>query len=309
VLTSHATSAEQRGAAAFAERGRSLGAALRSTGKFLRTKPLGAFGALIVLALVLTALIGPTVAPYPVNESVKQDGRSLQYAKPSREHLFGTDIYGRDVFSRVLVGARTTVTISLIAMSIGAAGGLFLGMVSGYFAGKTDLLLQRVMDAVMAFPGLVLAMTVVAFIGTEMRNVFLVVGILVIPGFQRLIRGAVLAEKETAYVLAARAIGAGNLRIMFRHILLNVLPLLIVVVSIGMGGIVLIEAGLSYLGLGTPAPTPSWGRDFGEARTVVVSYPWLAIFPGAAIALVVLGFNLFGDALRDVLDPRLRGGR
>lgn len=285
-----------------------LSRALRQAATFSRRKPLGAFGGAIIVLLVLLAIFGPWLAPHGANESLKNsEGSVLQYEGPGSGHLLGTDQYGRDALSRLLLGARTTLVVALVSMSIAALGGVVFGTVSGYVGGWVDIVVQRLMDGLMAFPGLILAMMVIAFLGNTWLNLFLTIGVLFIGGFQRIVRSAVLSTKTATYVEAARSIGASHSRILLRHILPNIMAVVIVIVSIGMGSIVLIEAGLSYLGLGAQAPTPSWGRDFADARTVVRQYWWLGVFPGLAISLVIISFNLLGDALRDVLDPRLRG--
>jgi len=233
----------------------------------------------------------------------------LQYSSPGSGHLLGTDKFGRDMFSRLLLGARTTLLIALLSTFTAIAGALVVGMVSAFAGAWIDIGIQRFMDALMAFPGLILAMMMIAVLGHSWFALFVAVGMLYIGGFQRIIRSAVLSTKSSQYVEAARTIGASDVRIAVRHILPNIMPVVIVIASLAMGAVVLIEAGLSYLGLGAPAPAPSWGRDFAEGRTVIRAYWWLGLFPGIAISLVVLGFNLLGDALRDVLDPRLQGAR
>ncbi|MCC6382660.1 MAG: ABC transporter permease [Dehalococcoidia bacterium] len=286
---------------------RLAGRALGAVWIFCRRKPLGAAGGLIIALLVVLAILGPLLAQHGPNESLKDaDGRVVQYAEPGASHPLGTDQYGRDVLSRLLLGARTTLAVALVSMAIAAAGALLFGTLSAYAGGWVDIVIQRLMDALMAFPGLVLAMLVIALFGNTWLNLFVTIGVLFIGGFQRIVRSAVLSTKASTYVEAAQAIGASHPRILVRHILPNIMAVVIVVVSIGMGSIVLIEAGLSYLGLGAQAPTPSWGRDFADARTVVRTYWWLGLFPGLAISLVTIAFNLLGDALRDVLDPRQR---
>jgi ABC-type dipeptide/oligopeptide/nickel transport system permease subunit len=263
---------------------------------------------MVVLLLVLIAIFGPLLAPHGANESLRSaSGRIQQYARPGPGHVLGTDQYGRDALSRLLLGARTTLLVSLVATVTAVVGGIFFGMLSAYAGGWTDTIIQRFMDALIAFPSLILAMMMLAFLGDSWLTLFITVGVLFIGGFQRIIRSAVLSAKTAPYVEAARSVGASDIRIALLHILPNTMAVIIVIVSLAMGTIVLIEAGLSYLGLGAPAPAPSWGRDFADARTVVQSYWWLGLFPGIAIALVVVGFNVLGDALRDVLDPRLRG--
>ncbi|HLZ69774.1 MAG TPA: ABC transporter permease [Dehalococcoidia bacterium] len=273
--------------------------------RLLRSQPLGVFGLLVILALILVAILAPQIAPY--------DPTSIQFhnlLRPNATNLFGTDDKGRDIFSRVIYGSRTSLEVGIIATAVGVIGGTFIGLVSGYFGGWSDMAIQRVMDAMMAFPILILALIMIAVVGPSIRNLMAIVGVAIIPGIGRIVRGIVLSEKENMYVEAARTLGARPERIIFRHILPNLLAPLIVIATSLLAGAILIEASLSFLGLGTPPPTPSWGADLsGQAQRYFTHAPWMAIFPGAALSLVVLGFNLLGDALRDILDPRLRGGR
>jgi peptide/nickel transport system permease protein len=269
----------------------------------LRAQPLGAAGLLVILLLVLTAVFAPLIAPY---DPTSTEFRSLR--SPNSTNLFGTDDKGRDIFSRVIYGSRTSLKVGIIATAIGVIGGALVGLISGYLGGWSDTIIQRLMDAMMAFPTLILALIMIAVLGTSIVNLMIVVGVAIIPGVGRIIRGVVLSEKQNQYVEATRSIGAGSPRIVFRHILPNLMPVVIVIATSLLAGAILIEAGLSFLGLGTPPPTPSWGADLsGQARRFFIHAPWMAIFPGLAISLVVLAFNLLGDALRDVLDPRLRG--
>lgn len=274
-------------------------------GKALRTarhQPLGVLGLAIVTALVLTAFLARFIAPF---DPTSIENRSLQ--SPSSKHLFGTDDKGRDVFSRVVYGSQVSLKIGLIATFIGSLGGAFIGIVSGYFRGAVDMLLQRMMEALQAFPFIILALIMIAIFGTSIVKLMIVVGIAIIPGIGRILRSAVLGEGAKLYVEAARSTGATAPRIMFFHILPNVAPYLIIVATSLLGSAILIEAGLSFLGFGTPPPTPSWGGDLsGNAQRFFVHAPWMAIFPGIALSLVVLGFNLLGDSLRDLLDPRQR---
>jgi peptide/nickel transport system permease protein len=271
--------------------------------RLMRTQPLGAASLVVIVALVLTAVFAPAIAPY---DPTSTEFRSLQ--SPNGTNLFGTDDKGRDVFSRVIYGSRTSLKVGIIATAIGVIGGALVGLISGYFGGWADTIIQRLVDAMMAFPTLILALIMIAVLGTSIVNLMIVVGIAIIPGVGRIIRGVVLSEKQNQYVEATRAVGAGSARVVFRHILPNIMAPLIVIATSLLAGAILIEAGLSFLGLGTPPPTPSWGADLsGQARRFFIHAPWMAIFPGLAISLVVLAFNLLGDALRDVLDPRLRG--
>ena len=273
--------------------------------RLMRSQPLGTAGLVIILVLVFMAIFAPLLAPY---DPTSIEGRSLR--APSSEHFFGTDDKGRDVLSRVIHGSRTSLEVGIIATFVGVVGGTLVGLLSGYFGGWIDTIFQRLMDSLQAFPTLILALIMVAVVGSSIVNLMVVVGIAIIPGVGRIIRGIVLSEKQNQYVEAARATGAGTGRIVFRHLLPNLAAPLIVIATSLLAAAILVEAALSFLGLGTPPPTPSWGGDLsGQARRYFTHAPWMAIFPGAAISLVVLGFNLLGDALRDVLDPRLRGSR
>jgi peptide/nickel transport system permease protein len=270
--------------------------------RVLRQQPLGLLGLAIVLLLIVTAIGAPLIAPY--------DPTSIEFLNlqsPSSAHVFGTDDKGRDIFSRVVYGSRTSLEIGLIATIIGSAGGAILGIACGYFRGAFDMVAQRISDALQSFPFLILALIMVAVFGTSLVKLMIIIGIAIIPGVGRVVRGAVLAESNSMYVESAHATGASALRIMFRHILPNVAAPIVVIATSLLGSAILIEAGLSFLGFGTPPPAPSWGADLsGNARQFFVHAPWMAIFPGLALSVVVLGVNLMGDAARDMLDPRLR---
>lgn len=269
----------------------------------LRHHPLGMFGFAGIIVLVAAAVFAPWVVPYnPSNQDFALlDG-------PSLAHPFGTDSLGRDILSRVIYASRVELTVSLTAVFLGVALAAVVGMVSGYFGGITDSTIQRVNDVWLAFPGLILLLIISAVLGPSPRTLVIALVIGTIPGTSRIVRGAVLSEKNNAYVEAARVIGCSQFRIMFRHVLPQIVPLIIVIISIAIPSIALLGASLSFLGLGLPPPTPSWGGDLsGDARSYFESAPWMAIFPGAALSLTVLSFNLLGDAMRDILDPRLRG--
>jgi peptide/nickel transport system permease protein len=266
---------------------------------------LGVLGLAVILMLVLTAVFAPVLAPY---DPTSTQFRSLR--KPNAVNYFGTDDKGRDIFSRVIHGSRTSLEVGIIATAVGVIGGTLVGLFSGYFGGWTDTIIQRVMDALMAFPVLILALIMIAVVGSSIRNLMVVVGIAIIPLIGRIVRGAVLSEKQNAYIEAARTIGARPGRVLLRHILPNLFAPLIVIATSLLAASILVEASLSFLGLGTPPPTPSWGTDLsGQARRFFMHAPWMAVFPGVALSLVVFGFNLLGDSLRDILDPRLRGSR
>lgn len=267
-----------------------------------RKQPLGVIGLFIVIMLVLMAIFAPVIAPY---DPISIDAPSLE--APSSDHYFGTDARGRDVFSRVVYGSRISLQVGLIATFVASLGGALIGLISGYFKGRVDMILQRFMDSMQSIPFLVLALVLVSLFGNEIWKLMIVVGIAIMPGQGRVLRSVVLRESGTLYIEAARSIGATSPRIMFRHILPNIAPSMIILGSSLLGAAILIEAGLSFLGFGTPPPAPSWGGDLsGSARQFFVRAPWMAIFPGAALSLVVLGVNLMGDSLRDILDPRMR---
>jgi len=264
--------------------------------------PLGLAGLLLVLTLVVVGSLAPFIAPHGQNEMT-----FIPFQGPSWGHPFGTDKLGRDILSRVIFGARISLAVGFLSVVGGTAAGTVVGMVSGYFGLWVDNLIQRIVDTVMAFPALILLLIIISVLGPSIRNVVIVIGIGIIPGVSRVIRGAVLAEKQNQYVEAAQAMGASSFRVVFRHLMPNVMPLAIVIATTLLGGAILAEASLSFLGLGVPPPNPSWGADVSLARNTFPVHVWWAFFPGLAIALTVLGFNFLGDTLRDILDPRLRG--
>ena len=277
---------------------------LAHVGSFFRKKPLGAIGGVALMAIVLTAIAAPLIAPFSPLEADYGD----RLVPPSATHLFGTDIFGRDMFSRIVFGARISLYVGLVSVLIGTVVGVIVGITTAYFGGWLDILFQRFMDALMGFPGLVLALALVVALGASLNNVVIAIAVGFAPRMGRLARSAALSIKEEDYVLASRAIGLTPLRIMWRHVLPNCFAPLLVLATGFLGGAIITEAGLSFLGLGVPPPHASWGRMLQNAvRQHLESSPWLAIFPGLALTVTVFGFNLFGDALRDVLDPRLRG--
>lgn len=260
---------------------------------------MGTIGAIILGFLILTAIIGPFLVPYS-----PQSIEFKAFEKPSPTHPFGTDKLGRDVFSRVVYGARISLGIGFAATAIAAIGGTMVGVISAYFGGWVDYVVQRATEVVMSFPSLILLIILVAAVGASIRNVIFILGIGAIPIMSRLVRSIVLSEKEQPYIEAARALGATNRRILFVHILPSALPLAAILASLSLGAMVLAEAALSFLGLGVPVPNPSWGADMsGNARSYFQQAPWLAIFPGLAISLTILGANLVGEAVRDIIDP------
>ena len=227
---------------------------------------------------------------------------------PSADHYFGGDHLGRDVFSRIVHGARISLVVGIIASFIGCTIGMAVGVISVHFGGATDLAVQRVIDAMIAFPTLILAIAIMAALGASIMNVVIALSIVYVPSTARVLRAQYLAIKEMDYVLAARSIGAGSIRIMIKHMIPNAFALYLVIVTFHLGGAIIAEASLSFLGVGSPPDEPSWGGMLsGAASQYVALAPWLAFFPGAAIFVVVFSWNVLGDALRDVLDPRLRG--
>ncbi len=273
-----------------------------SLGRAARAKPLGAVSAVIVLALTLTAVFAPLIAPH---DPVKPNGL-ITRQKPSAEHIFGTDQVGRDIFSRVIYGARPSLQVGIYSVMAGTLVGSLLGLISGYFRRWVDVVIQRIMDAILSVPPLVLAVAVAAVLGIGLRNTVIAISIVFTPAAARIVRAATLSVREQQYIEAARSIGGHDWHIILRHVLPNVAAPIIVVASIQVGNAILAEAALSFLGLGTQVPRPSWGADMAAARSVVVIAVWVSLFPGLAISLTVLSFNLLGDALRDLLDPRLR---
>ena len=271
--------------------------------KFVRTKPLGTAGAAIIVLMALAAVCADLIAPYDVYEINQQ----LQFAPPSLAHWLGTDEFGRDVLTRLIYGARIALFIGFAASFLGSTTGAVVGVLSAYLGGKTDLWLQRLMDIMLAFPLLVLALAIVTVLGRSIPNLIVAIAIPIIPRTARIVRASALAAKEHVYVEAARAVGSSHLRVMVRHLVPNVMAPFLIVLTAQLGSAILTEASLSFLGLGTAEPTPSWGLMLsGGAPMYAEKAPWLAIFPGLAISLAVFGFNLFGDSLRDALDPKLR---
>lgn len=270
---------------------------------FARKRPLGAVGAALVVLTALLALTANYVAPY---DPLHNDYAAMLVA-PSRAHWLGTDSFGRDVLSRIIFGSRTAMTVGLGASLIGATLGSLIGLTSAYFGGRVDLLVQRVMDVFFAFPVIVLALAVVAILGTGPQNVILAIATPMVPRCARVVRAAALGVREMPYIDAARASGYGHRRIILRHMLPNVMAPILIMTTAFLGEAILLEASLSFLGLGVQEPTAAWGLMLrGAAAEFAESAPWMAIFPGVAISLAVFGFNLFGDSLRDALDPRLR---
>ena len=271
--------------------------------KFCKDKPLGAFGGAVAFLLILLAFIAPLVATH---DPELTDYRAV-LASPSAEMLLGGDQIGRDVFSRLIYGTRISLLVGILSVLFGVTIGLAVGLVSGYFGGAVDLGVQRLMDAVMAFPALIMALSIMAVMGASIMNVIIALAVIFVPGAARTIRSQALSIKETDYVLAARAIGVSDVRIMVRHMAPNLAATYIVLATISLGWAIVVEASLSFLGVGVPPNVPTWGGMLTGATKYVETAWWVAVFPGLAIALVVFAWNLLGDALRDVLDPKLRG--
>ena len=272
--------------------------------RFCRKKPLGAAGGVIMLLILLTAVFADQLQTYdPIATDAAQS-----LAPPSWEHWLGSDHLGRDIYSRIVHGARVSLMVGVASTLMGSVLGGIIGLLSAYVGGKTDLITQRFMDILQGLPLLVLALVMSAALGPSVGNVILAISIPIIPRAARVIRASVLTIREMQYVEAARAIGLRHLRIAFRHILPNTMGPFIVLATAQLGGAILVEAALSFLGVGVPEPYPSWGRMLSvSAAEYAQKAPWLVLFPGVAISLAVFGSNLLGDALRDTLDPRLRG--
>ena len=272
--------------------------------RLVKEKPLGTVGAVITLLLLLTGIFAEFLAPYGMNECTAD-----YLVSPSARFWLGTDNLGRDLLSRIIFGARISVIVGLSGAILGTAISTFIGIVSGYFGGKFDLIVQRFVDAWMCFPSLVIMMVLITMIGTGILQVIIVISVMLGINGSRIIRGAVMSVKENVYVEAARAIGCSNTRIIVRHLLPNIVGPVLMIFSVRVAEAILIEASLSFLGFGIPPPEPSWGGMLsGTGRTYMFMAPWIAIWPGLALAIVVYGVNMFGDAVRDILDPRLRGG-
>ena len=271
--------------------------------RLFREKPLGAFGAVFCLIFLFAGIFADILAPYGYNQIMPIN----RMKPPGWQFWFGTDNLGRDIFSRVLYGARLSVIIGLSAAAIATFISLVIGIVSGYMGGKLDMIVQRFVDAWLSFPGLVILIVVVAVVGPGMPQVIGILGVQGGIGGSRIIRSAVLSVREQSYVHAAQSIGGTSSRVMLRHILPNVMAPVIVLFTVGVGNVILAESALSFLGLGVPPPAPTWGGMLtGSARNYMYLAPWMALAPGICLTLVVFSINMFGDALRDLLDPRMR---
>jgi peptide/nickel transport system permease protein len=263
--------------------------------------PIGMMGAAIVALTILVAAAAPLIAPYDPDAQ-----ESTRLLPPSAANLMGTDELGRDTFSRIVFGARVSLQVGIISVVIALIIGALLGVAAGFFQGRIDAWLMRGVDIMFAFPGLVLAIVIAGLLGASRTNAMIAIGLVYAPAFARVVRGSVLAVMSEAYVEAGRVVGATNWRLVRQYVLPNIVAPLIVMISVYLSSAILSEAALSFLGLGTQPPEPSWGGMLNLARTYMEISPWMAIFPGLAIMIVVLGFNFLGDGLRDILDPRLR---
>ena len=274
--------------------------------RLLKEKPLGTFCGIIVLLFILLAIFAEVLTPYPYDETHAVD--RLQGS--SARYLLGTDQLGRDLLSRLLFGARLSLTVGLAATTLNVVVAVLIVGISGFLGGKLDLAVQRFVDAWMALPGLLILLTVMSIVGRGIPQIILVLGIAGGIGGSRVVRGAVIGIKENDYFLAAQAVGTPTSQILLRHVLPNIMATVIIIFSINIGGVIISEASLSFLGFGLPAQIPSWGGMLSrEGRKYMEQAPWLALWPGLCLTIVVYSFNMFGDAVRDLLDPRLRGGQ
>lgn len=265
--------------------------------------PLTFLGAILVIALIIMAILAPLIAPYSATKINLRE----RLSPPSSKHLFGTDEVGRDLLSRVIYGSRISLQIGIIVVLLAGIPGILIGAFSGYYGGWIDNTIMRLMDIVMAFPPLVLALSIAAALGPSLSNSMMAVAFIMIPKFSRLVRGETLSLKEKPFVLATRAQGANSVYIVFRHIIPNSVSSVIVLATLVMGDAILVAASLSFIGLGAQPPTPEWGALVSVGRKYLLDQWWYATFPGLFIFLAVMGFNLFGDGLRDILDPKIRG--
>ena len=273
--------------------------------RLVREKPLGTVGGVIVLLMLFTAIFADFLAPYPYDEIHIAD----RLHPPGDKYLLGADALGRDVLSRILYGARLSMYVGLGASAINVLFAAIVGIPSGYIGGKFDLIVQRFVDALLSFPGLILLITVMSLVGVGVVQVIVVLGLLGGIAWIRVIRAAVIGIRENVYFEAARAIGAPTLHLLWRHVIPNIMPVLVITFTIAVPGNILAEATLSFLGVGIPPPHPSWGGMLSwESRTYMYEAPWLAVWPGVALSIAVYGISMWGDAVRDLIDPRLRGG-
>jgi len=281
---------------------RSRRGVVRALRRFARHRP-AIVGAAVIGVYLITALLANVLAPYdPLDMSA-----GPRLATPDAEHWFGTDEFGRDVFSRVVWGTRISLMVACIVVTIAVMGGVAVGIITGYFPGMIDTIVMRVIDVMLAFPALLLALAVLASLGSNLSNVMIAIAVAFLPRFARLQRSVVLSIRELEYIQAARAVGATHQRVILRHLFPNCVAPIIVIATVSAADAILIEASLSFLGLGVQPPTPTWGGVISDGREFLRNAAWVSTFAGAAIMLTVLGLNLMGDGLRDLIDPRLRG--
>lgn len=270
--------------------------------KVFRSSPLALVGAIIIAMFLFISIFGSILAP----QDVYATNLNQQFKPPSAEHWFGTDELGRDTFSRVLYGAKYSLQVGITVITLSGSIGITVGLVAGWYGGKVDEIIMRITDVFMAVPGIILAIAIVSAIGPSLQNVMIGLAITWWPWYARLVRSLVLSLREAAFVEAARSLGASNIRIMRLHLLPNALGPVLVTISLDFGGVIIVAAGLSFIGFGAQPPLPEWGLLIALARTYITTSWWLSFFPGAVLFLSVLGFNLLGDGLRDALDPKLR---
>lgn len=277
----------------------------KSSFRFLKQNPLAMFGAIVILIGGLAAVLAPFL---PIQNPLIVDLPN-RLKHPSAEHLFGTDDYGRDVLSRVIWGGRVSLLVGVCSMAISTLVGVTLGLISGYFGKFVDAVIMRITDIILSFPALLLAIAICAAVGSSLQNVIIAISIVGIPRFARIVRGSTLSVKEMDFVEAARALGQNSVKIIFFHILPNVLSPILVLATLWLPACIITEASLSFLGLGVMPPVPTWGNMINEGKRHLQNAPWVAIFSGIAIVLMVMAFNFVGDAVRDAFDPRMRGER
>ncbi|MCF8002302.1 MAG: ABC transporter permease [Halanaerobiales bacterium] len=271
-------------------------------GRRLLKSRIGVLGIILIGFLILVAIFAPYIAPHdPLQQNI-----IMRYKPPSSTYLLGTDEMGRDILSRIIYGSRISLQVGLFSIGIALVTGVFLGLLAGYYGGILDMVIMRIMDIMLAFPAILLAIAIVAILGPQLKNAMLAIGIINIPRFARIIRSSTISIKESEYIAAARMMGANDLRIIFYHLLPNAMAPLIVQTTLSIATAILEAAALSFLGLGAQPPTPEWGAMLSDARSSLQKAPWVATFPGLAIIFGVLGFNLLGDGLRDALDPKMK---
>ncbi|MGP4105671.1 ABC transporter permease [Virgibacillus sp. L01] len=270
--------------------------------KRLRQDKVGLIGSVGVLLVIIIGFLAPVIAPY----SPEQMFTEHTMEGPSGRFIFGTDEFGRDIFSRIVYGTQVSLKVGLIAVGVGATGGLIFGLLAGYFQGKADQIIMRIMDVFFAFPDILLALTIVAVLGPSVTNTMIAIGIVFTPVFTRVVRGTVISVKENEYITNAIAIGVSPIKIISKHITPNIMAPFIVQITLGLSGAILTEAALSFLGLGVQPPDPSWGVMLNSSRAYMEFAPWTILFPAGAIVFTIFCFNLLGDSLRDILDPKLK---